>query len=142
MVDLIHSAINKNRRHGTSYRYYALMGKNSVAYTDVPYYGGRRRIYRFKKKSLGTISSHQHVNKTFGLQGRNVGPTDMWLLLDNNRTEFEHFPGYEDNHGKEGGNVYFADGHTEWVAAEKYLFRYELSEDEGRADFVTSYTGK
>ncbi|MGI8965558.1 MAG: hypothetical protein ACR2H1_05645, partial [Limisphaerales bacterium] len=49
----------------------------------------------------------------------------------------ENYPNPLDNHGTDGGNVGFCDGHLEWVPLKKYNYKYEFSEDSGRQ--ITPY---
>ncbi len=149
-TDLTFRAPNRGRFVGASYLFYSFMGKGSVRYTEHPYYAERKRVYGYKKKTIGNIATHRHHNRTFDLQGTTAGPAATWLFLDNNsclvvehdRPEaameplhagfFDDFPSTEDNHGDLGGNVAFADGHAEWIRASEYVYAYEVSEDEGR----------
>ncbi len=149
LEDLTYKAINSGYFTGVSYIYYALMGKGSVPYTEVPYYGDVKRIYDYKRKTLNNVASHRHHNNAFNLRGQAAGPANIWLFLDNNTClkvvgsrgtlqvgskggDYDYYPSAEDNHGEAGGNVVFADGHVEWIKREDYVYRYELSEDEGR----------
>ena len=150
LSDLTYRAPNRGRFVGTSYLFYSFMGKGSVEYSEHPYYGTRKKLYAYKKKTLNNISSHRHHNTSFGLKGRTLSPTDTWLFLDNNSCLgvdnqssssaeeplhaglFDDYPSSEDNHRELGGNVALADGHVDWVPASDYVYRYELSEDEGR----------
>ena len=148
VVDLIYTAsYAKHRWHGTSYIYYAFMGKGSVPYTEVPHYGKLERIENYKRKTLRNVASHRHHNNAFDLRGQVAGPANIWLFLDNNGSisgspdastvigrEDGEYPDDYDNHGSDGGNVVFADGHVEWIKRADYIYRYELSEDEGRTD--------
>ena len=97
------------------------------------------------------MASHRHHNDAFGLRGQVAGPANIWLFLDNNSCpivvgsggkleigfqggSYDQYPSSEDNHGEAGSNVVFADGHGEWIKRADYIYRYELSEDEGRID--------
>ena len=148
--DLTYRAPNRGVFVGTSYLFYSFMGKGSVLYSEHPYYGTRKRLYSYKKKTLNNISSHRHFNSSFGFRGRTAGPRFTWLFLDNNsclQVElesaasakepihagfFDDYPSSEDNHGEGGGHVVFADGHVQWIPSSDYVYSYELSEDEGR----------
>ncbi|MCS1413896.1 MAG: hypothetical protein M2R46_01614 [Verrucomicrobia subdivision 3 bacterium] len=150
LIDLTYHAPSTKRYTGVSYIYYALMGRGSVPYTEVPYYGKWKKIYDYKRKTLGTVASHRHHNNAFNLRGQTAGPANIWLFLDNSSCLvvedsvgdpgglvggfYDQYPSEEDNHGELGGNVVFADGHVEWIKQSDYIYRYELSEDEGRAD--------
>ncbi len=43
-----------------------------------------------------------------------------------------YWPDKADNHRANGANVGHADGHVDWVKREDYIYRYEMSQDEGR----------
>ena len=45
----------------------------------------------------------------------------------------EDFPDPGDNHGVEGGNVVFCDGHAEWVPRNKYVGSFIRGNDEAHA---------
>ncbi len=151
-MDLTYTAsYAKHRWHGTSYIYYAFMGKGSVPYTEVPHYGKVERIENYKRKTLRNVASHRHHNEAFDLRGQVAGPANIWLFLDNNGSisgrpdastvigrEDGEYPDDYDNHGSDGGNVMFAGGHVEWIKRTDYIYRYELSEDEGRIDVAVS----
>jgi len=133
-ADLMNKAPDSGREPGVSYSYYALMGKGSIPYTEVSYYGKREKIYNYKRKTLNNVISHRHHNNAFNLRGQAAGPANIWLFLDNNNAAWriDHYPDDDDNHGSGGGNVVFADGHAEWIPRADYVYRYELSEDENR----------
>ncbi len=75
---------------------------------------------------------------TFNLKGQRASPTSIWLIYDGDdavayppgKTSNNDFPDIIDNHGAEGGNVIFCDGHAEWVPQLRYpmLFAYGTEE--------------
>jgi prepilin-type N-terminal cleavage/methylation domain-containing protein len=48
------------------------------------------------------------------------------------RTGNNNFPDPEDNHGKDGNNVNFCDGHAEWVPRDRWLDMWNLSQGTSR----------
>jgi prepilin-type processing-associated H-X9-DG protein len=58
--------------------------------------------------------------------GDDLNPTKPGSIND--------FPDKYDHHGATGANANFCDGHAEWIPVKKYLFVYEMAQDEGRSD--------
>jgi len=87
-------------------------------------------------KTVSTILNYVHKKNAFGLKGVAPGPVNAWLFLDQDEPNKdggkENYPDSTDNHGSDGGNVAFCDGHAEWVPQSQYVYKYELSEDENR----------
>jgi prepilin-type processing-associated H-X9-DG protein len=50
----------------------------------------------------------------------------------------QDWPDADDNHGIEGANFVFCDGHVEWIAPPQWLYRWELSQDDGRSEIAYS----
>ncbi len=76
-----------------------------------------------------------------GLQGTIAGPARIWLQVDADDL-FSTFPGAindypdpGDNHGAEGHNANFGDGHAEWVTVKgnRYLIARELAMDDNKS---------
>ncbi|MEI8044429.1 MAG: prepilin-type N-terminal cleavage/methylation domain-containing protein [Verrucomicrobiota bacterium] len=88
----------------------------------------------YPRKTIRSVASHQHVNST----QFTTGPSDTFIIIDvmephaSQGWSWENWPNPYDGHGKDGGNVAFADGHSEWIGKSKWNLRYEMSEDEGR----------
>ena len=73
--------------------------------------------------------------------GQHLGPSDMWIIYDADDAASAADPNYAsrkngdypdagDNHGKDGGNVVFCDGHAEWVAQRNYVRSFVMGCDE------------
>jgi prepilin-type N-terminal cleavage/methylation domain-containing protein/prepilin-type processing-associated H-X9-DG protein len=75
----------------------------------------------------------------FNLKDKRASPTDIWLIYDGDdalsvggKTSNNSYPDYIDNHGADGGNIVFCDGHAEWVPQRKYPEKYAYgTEDPG-----------
>ena len=86
--------------------------------------------------------AHTKVIDGLGLQGTIPGPSQTWLTLDGDSLSTSDatrnpndYPSVNDNHGADGANANFADGHAEWVREKggHYKRLRELSQDEGYA---------
>jgi|CZKM01.1.fsa_nt_gi prepilin-type N-terminal cleavage/methylation domain-containing protein/prepilin-type processing-associated H-X9-DG protein len=76
---------------------------------------------------------------TFNLRGQKASPSAMWLIYDGDdaigyppgKTSNNDYPDVIDNHGADGGNVIFCDGHAEWVPQIRYpaTFAYGTEEE-------------
>jgi prepilin-type processing-associated H-X9-DG protein len=51
----------------------------------------------------------------------------------NPQNVYNNYPDKSDNHGADGGNANFCDGHVEWAKekGKRYIVLRELSQDEG-----------
>jgi prepilin-type N-terminal cleavage/methylation domain-containing protein/prepilin-type processing-associated H-X9-DG protein len=73
----------------------------------------------------------------FPIRGMKASPSAMWLIYDGDNAvtigsakSNNDYPDIIDNHGTDGGNVIFCDGHAEWVKQLKYpeYFAYGAAE--------------
>ncbi|MEO6035969.1 MAG: type II secretion system protein [Verrucomicrobiota bacterium] len=81
--------------------------------------------------NYGTIQSGTKYNYV----GRRVNPSDVWIIYDaddvgGSDRPNEDFPDAGDNHGADGGNIVFGDGHAEWVPRKKYVGSFIRGTDE------------
>jgi prepilin-type N-terminal cleavage/methylation domain-containing protein/prepilin-type processing-associated H-X9-DG protein len=75
---------------------------------------------------------------SFNLRGQKASPSSMWLMYDGDdavaypagNVSNNDYPDSIDNHGADGGNVIFCDGHVEWVPQLRYpaLFAFGTEE--------------
>ena len=72
----------------------------------------------------------------FNIVGQIASPSDIWLLYDEDDAgtgpdrKNEDYPDPGDNHGSEGGNIVFGDGHAAFVKQSDYVFSFAKGCDE------------
>jgi prepilin-type N-terminal cleavage/methylation domain-containing protein/prepilin-type processing-associated H-X9-DG protein len=74
----------------------------------------------------------------FNFKGQSVGPSEIWIFYDasddGDATQPNNdYPNPGDNHGTDGANVTFCDGHVEWVPQKNYLKSWFRGNDEKHA---------
>jgi prepilin-type processing-associated H-X9-DG protein len=116
--------VSGSRTNGHSYESFAFMGPRNPLPTI--------------RKTQASVGNYAHVNDTFGLKGTIAGPSRNWINLDGDDFtglpgSINDYPDKGDHHGESGANANFCDGHAEWVTVKKFLYTYEMSQDEGRA---------
>ncbi len=94
------------------------------------------------KKTEARINSFQIRANHPTLAGMKPGPSGVFLMVDADmdsgeppvlsRLQNSNFPDPGDNHGKDGGNMNFADGHAEWVKRDNWLRAWNLSQGTSR----------
>jgi prepilin-type N-terminal cleavage/methylation domain-containing protein/prepilin-type processing-associated H-X9-DG protein len=97
------------------------------------------------RKTLNTISGYvyQLTNNVFpeyDFHGQNSGPADMWIFYDADEPGMtdssrpnNDYPDAGDNHGAEGSNVSFCDGHATWVTRRDFMRSWFRGTDEDHA---------
>ena len=87
-----------------------------------------------QKKTQQFVSTRR-IGSASGYVGTVPGPTRIWLLYDaddGKPTGKNNYPDPVDNHGADGSNVLFCDGHGAWVKRQNYIPSWNISEDENR----------
>ena len=94
------------------------------------------------KKTEQSTSTHIIKNAPQWL-GTKQSPSAVFLMSDSDRGNLEpvefakpnnsNFPDPEDNHGKDGSNMNFCDGHAEFIKRVKWLDVWDLSQDTTRS---------
>ena len=131
LVDLHRHAGTAGYVNGSSYDVYGFMNAGTGKSTTVRMGNTTTRL-PFIRKTRDSIQRHLHSHDAFNLRGQSIGPSDIWLIVDNTVAENNDYPDPGDNHGSRGALTVFCDGHAEWIKREHYLYRYERSQDDGR----------
>jgi len=129
--DLFTLAPGTGRVPGMSYQGLGFAGYQVGTWETIAVAGGTRTMNGIRK-SLANIQSYAKYHDAFGLKGTHPGPAGFWLLTDAAIRGTLYFPDATDNHGADGANTAFCDGHVAWIPARRYIRDYELSQDEGR----------
>ena len=102
------------------------------------------------RKTQPAISSYTYrLNNASGgfpqynMQGQHGGPSDIWILYEaddrdpaDTARQNEDYPDPGDNHGKDGANAVYGDGHAEWVTQNRYLWKWFRGTDEWHAQII------
>jgi prepilin-type N-terminal cleavage/methylation domain-containing protein len=127
VIDLKDNAVNK-KANGTSYEIFGTF--SSVI-------GG---VATPVKKTERSIAS-KIITKYSSALGQRVSPTDIMLMLDADDTgsnglgsTHNNWPDKEDNHGDEGTDMNFCDGHARWVKRGEFLKVLNLSQDANQTE--------
>lgn len=132
LYDLVNNAAGKDGTNGHSYEVAGWFNARSAS-------GAAGAMIR-KTQSVVAGYTYRLNNVSGGFPqynflGQSGGPSDAWIIYDaddyagGNRPN-EDYPDPGDNHGVDGGNVVFCDGHAEWVKQKLYLFKWFRGTDE------------
>jgi prepilin-type N-terminal cleavage/methylation domain-containing protein/prepilin-type processing-associated H-X9-DG protein len=86
------------------------------------------------KKTEQRINSFQIRSDHATFPNARPGASRIFLMVDadTGSGDRSNYPNPEDNHGKDGGNMSFADGHAEFVKRAKYLDVWNMSQGTSR----------
>ncbi|MBA4148235.1 MAG: type II secretion system protein [Verrucomicrobia bacterium] len=94
------------------------------------------------RKTQNTVSAYtyQLVDDSYperSIAGQKASPSDIWIFYDADEPGFmdstrpnNDFPDAGDNHGADGANVAFVDGHVSWVSRKNFLESWWRGTDE------------
>ncbi len=123
VIDLVDNAVNK-KANGTSYEIFGTMSEILADGSAVA-----------MKKTESSING-KIIGRFSGAIGSRPGPSNIMLFLDADDTGSEglgsahnNWPDPEDNHGADGTNMNFCDGHAQWIKRADYLKVLNRSQD-------------
>jgi prepilin-type N-terminal cleavage/methylation domain-containing protein/prepilin-type processing-associated H-X9-DG protein len=129
---LVNNAAGKNGTVGHSYEvagYFAGQNGNNV--------GGLLNVNERKTQQtvLSRIYRVPQGGTRYNFLGQKASPSFAWVIYDEDDVggadrPNEDFPDPGDNHGDEGGNVVFGDGHAEWISRKRYVGSFIRGTDE------------
>ena len=84
--------------------------------------------YKLDNRGSATFAAYNYL-------GQKASSSAIWIIYDaddatgGNRQNGD-YPDAGDNHGKDGANIVFADGHAEWVSQKRYMESFFRGTDE------------
>ena len=88
-----------------------------------------------QKKSEKAIDAFR-LMVNYANRGLKPGAVRVWLFADADDLtvagSINNYPDKTDNHGADGLNIMYCDGHAEWVRVRQYLPAYNISFDDNR----------
>lgn len=138
LTDIMYLSGSRNKTPGMSYQGFGFTGYGVDANQKIRV-NGKWKTLNGIRKNLSNIQTYRHYHNSFGLRGVIPGPSQIWILTDQTLPGIWYYPDPEDNHGSKGANIAFCDGHIEWVKREDFIYRYELSQDEGRTNIELTW---
>jgi prepilin-type N-terminal cleavage/methylation domain-containing protein/prepilin-type processing-associated H-X9-DG protein len=138
--DLLNNAAGRSGTNGHSYEMAGYLNGRTTG-------GAPGAMVRKTQISVsGYIYQFNNVTlPQYNVRGQKATPSEIWLIYDADDKDYtgadpsrrnEDYPDRGDNHGNEGANIVFADGHAEWVNQKQYLRSFYRGTDEWH-DFVT-----
>jgi prepilin-type N-terminal cleavage/methylation domain-containing protein/prepilin-type processing-associated H-X9-DG protein len=133
LPDLVDNAAGKNGTVGHSYEIAGFLNARAgAAVTGAMVRKTQNAITGYTYR-LNNAASFPKWN----FAGMSAGPAEIWVIYDADdrnssdpTRQNEDYPDPGDNHGADGGNVIFADGHAEWVRQSRYLESFFRGTDE------------
>jgi prepilin-type N-terminal cleavage/methylation domain-containing protein/prepilin-type processing-associated H-X9-DG protein len=117
---------------GLSYEIFGLFTGTSETGGEIP----------SPKKTEQRINSFRVRSNHATLAGQQPGPSGIFLMVDADvggteppslsKSNNSNFPDAEDNHGRDGGNMSFCDGHAQFIKRANWLKTWNLSQGTSR----------
>ena len=136
LPDLVNNAAGRNGTNGHSYEVAGwLNGRQSSGVAGAMLRKTQSLVAGYTYRLNNVAGGFPRYN----FQGQHGGPSDIWIIYDADDEDYtgadpnrknEDYPDAGDNHGADGGNVVFCDGHAEWVPRKLYLWKWFRGTDE------------
>jgi prepilin-type N-terminal cleavage/methylation domain-containing protein/prepilin-type processing-associated H-X9-DG protein len=125
VVDLSKTAVNRNATNGHSYE---VLG--NIRVFDGSCVSTRPKLTEtlVSNRTLSGGACAGSNNKVPA--GFRPGPTGTWLIYDSDNGGINVEPDSEDNHGKDGSNVAYCDGHAAWVRRSEWRTQWNITRDD------------
>jgi len=134
LPDLVNNAAGKAGTNGHSYEVAGWLNARSAS-------GAAGAMIRKTQNSVASYTYRLDNSAggfpQYNFKGQGGSPSDFWIIYDADdrlasdpSRQNEDYPDAGDNHGIDGGNVVFCDGHAEWVKRKLYLFKWFRGTDE------------
>ena len=126
VADLTYFAASK-KNPGSSYEVFAWWG-----YSSQPTLSARKTVANVQSRVYQHVSAFPYCQ---GYRGTKAGPSRAWMFLDGDGGYLgtrNNIPDPIDNHGTDGGNISFCDGHVEFISGRpesKYITSVYLGTD-------------
>jgi prepilin-type N-terminal cleavage/methylation domain-containing protein/prepilin-type processing-associated H-X9-DG protein len=85
-------------------------------------------VRKTQQSALSHMYSTPQAGTKYNYLGQHASPSDVWVIYDADDADGtvpnrpnEDFPDPGDNHGADGGNIVFGDGHASWVPRKLYV---------------------
>ncbi|HEX5218525.1 MAG TPA: prepilin-type N-terminal cleavage/methylation domain-containing protein [Verrucomicrobiae bacterium] len=131
-----------NAAGGTSYEVAGFFCGQNGTFSDA-----KTNVRKTQRSTTSHIYSTPQSGGKYDFRGQRASPSDVWVIYDEDDAaragdadqsrKFEDFPEPTDNHGADGGNVVFGDGHAEWVPRKKYVGSFIRGTDEAHPQAAT-----
>ena len=91
------------------------------------------------RKTQTTVSAYTYstpqAGNRYNFIGQRASPSDVWIIYDADDPggadrPNQDYPDPGDNHGVEGANIVFCDGHAAWITQKKYVGSFIRGTDE------------
>ena len=132
-VNLLPNDPGRNGANGHSYEVAGFFcGQGGGTVND------KTNVRKTQQSALSHVYSTSQAGAKYNFIGGIASPSEVWIIYDEDDgggtdRPNEDFPDVGDNHGTEGGNVVFGDGHAEWVPRNKYVGSFIRGTDEVHA---------
>jgi prepilin-type N-terminal cleavage/methylation domain-containing protein/prepilin-type processing-associated H-X9-DG protein len=148
----------EERLHGNTRYLFELLNNNAIgkngtnlhSYEVAGFFCGQNGTFADNRtnvrKTQNSVNNHIYVTPQssypkYDVRGQRASASDVWVIYDaddgtGGDRPNEDYPDRGDNHGVDGANIVFGDGHAEWVPQKKYIRSFILGTDEARQSYI------